>query len=74
MPIIILGNKSDVLDKINDEKQIDFISHELRQIAVESQNFLITASAHSNRNIEGMLNLFLYLLLGESKTDMEVLK
>ena len=66
IPILLVGNKTDCLDNLNDESLRDHIQFVLRELAVKYNALLVTASSHKNRN----LNL-LYKLLGGILVDLK---
>jgi GTP-binding protein EngB required for normal cell division len=70
LPILILANKSDYLDRINDEKLLKYIEYTLRKLAVENDAFLMSCSSHEDRNIDSLLDLLFYALL-EKKEEVD---
>ena len=59
LPLLLVANKSDCLDNINDETLRDKIQYDLRDQALKNEALLISTSSHSNRNLD-----LLYKVLG----------
>ena len=67
IPLLLLANKSDCLDTVNDENLLNYIEFTLRKLAVENDAFLVCSSNFQERNIDNLLDLLFYSLL--EKTD-----
>ena len=44
--MMIIGNKSDVIDNISNEMVLDYISYILRKLATQNNSSLISVSSH----------------------------
>ncbi len=73
LPLLIMANKSDALNSINDEKLLDYIHFTLRKLAAENHAFLISASAYQDKNIREFLELLYYSLLDKKDIKMKYL-
>lgn len=67
IPLLILANKSDCLDTINDESLLNYIEFTLRRLAIENNAFLVCSSNFQERNIDNLLDLLFFSLLEKTK-------
>ena len=67
IPLLIIGNKTDVLDKSNDEKLFDYIQYVLRQAAVKYDAMVMTTSSIADRNLQ-----LLYKVLGRVLVGLKI--
>lgn len=66
IPLLIIGNKTDTLDKINDEKLFEYMQYVLREAAVKHNAIAITTSGHADRNVQ-----VLYKTIGNVMIDLK---
>lgn len=72
IPLLILANKSDALDKLSEQKALDFVQYKLRTLAVRYGAGLIYVSPKLNQNVTTLVNYFSYTLLDHKNIKMEV--
>lgn len=66
IPLLIIGNKTDVLDKTNDEKLLEHLQYVLREAAVKHGAMVMTTSSQADRNLH-----LLYKVVGNVLIDMK---
>lgn len=69
LPLIVIGNKCDSIDQINDELLIDYMASVMRRIAAQNNAFLVYLSSKQNINIKRLLCLLEYCLLNKENPD-----
>jgi len=67
IPFLIIGNKTDVLDKTNDEKLFEHLQYVLREVAHKDGAMVMTTSSNADRNINT-----LYHAIGNVLVDIKV--
>ena len=65
IPLIVIGNKSDVLDRLNDERMFEYLQYVLRGTAVRHGAVALTTSSLTDRNIQ-----LLYKIIGSTLVDL----
>lgn len=66
IPLIIIGNKCDVLDRFNDERMFEYLQFVLRQTAIKYGAIALTTSGQAERNIQ-----LLYRIIGSALVDLK---
>lgn len=74
IPLMIIGNKSDLIDQINNEQLIDYMAYVLRKIATQHEAFLIYLSSKQGINLENFLSLLQFCILKKKLANEELLK
>jgi len=74
IPLVIIGNKSDVVESLNSETLKDHIDYSLRQMNIENQSTLFTASAKNDWNLNLITQFLLSTLLDKAPDDHVELK
>ena len=72
IPLLILANKSDALDKLTEQKALDFVQHKLRTLAVRYGASLMYVSPKLNQNIDTFVNYISYTMLNNKNVKLEV--
>lgn len=66
IPLLILANKSDALDKLTEQKALDFVQYKLRTLAVRYGASLIYTSSKLNQNISTLVDYISYTTLNKN--------
>jgi len=74
MPLVIMGNKSDVVESQNNETLKDHMDYSMRQINIEKQATLFTASAKNDWNLNPITQFLLSTLLDKTPDEHVDLK
>ena len=69
IPLVIIGNKSDVLESTSSEALKEHIEFVLREINIKNQSILFTSSMKNDWNINLLSQFLLYSLLDKQPED-----
>lgn len=72
IPLLIIGNKSDALDNLTEQKALDFVQYKLRTLAVRYGASLMYVSPKLNQNIDTLINYLSYTMLNQKNVKLAV--
>ena len=72
IPLLILANKSDALDKLTEQKALDFVQYKLRTLSVRYGAALMYVSSKLGQNVNTFINYLAYTMLDNKNIKLNV--